>query len=288
MDGNTVIVMALLGLCILPSCSAQFYHIVTAAMTWTDAQSYCREKYTDLVTINSMEDMVRLRDQLGGKDDDQFWIGLYGDLDNWKWSLEKEGNEEGQAEYSVWYPGQPNMYSGVLACGNIDTEGTWSDYSCNAGLPFICYNEFSETKYIYVSTPMNWINAQRYCRERYTDLASMRNEPERNEMKMLVKKSAWIGLYRVAWKWSDGQIMDVTSFQKWSTGQPKKIKHYCVTTTHGGWNARPCSDKYAFVCRVRKQVRVKVMLKTSDSSVDLEDMQDAILQQPETEGPWQE
>ncbi|XP_035809241.2 lithostathine-1-alpha-like isoform X1 [Amphiprion ocellaris] len=126
---------------------------------------------------------------------------------------------------------------------------------------------------------MNWINAQRYCRERYTDLASMRNESERNKMKMLVKKSAWIGLYRVAWKWSDGQIMDVTSFQKWSTGQPKKIKHYCVTTTHGGWNARPCSDKYAFVCRVRKQVRVKVMLKTSDSSVDLEDMQDAILQQ---------
>uniref|UniRef100_A0AAQ6AMK3 C-type lectin domain-containing protein n=1 Tax=Amphiprion ocellaris TaxID=80972 RepID=A0AAQ6AMK3_AMPOC len=109
--------------------------------------------------------------------------------------------------------------------------------------------KFSETKYIYVSTPMNWINAQRYCRERYTDLASMRNESERNKMKMLVKKSAWIGLYRVAWKWSDGQIMDVTSFQKWSTGQPKKIKHYCVTTTHGGWNARPCSDKYAFVCR---------------------------------------
>uniref|UniRef100_A0A3P8UHC6 C-type lectin domain-containing protein n=1 Tax=Amphiprion percula TaxID=161767 RepID=A0A3P8UHC6_AMPPE len=98
-------------------------------------------------------------------------------------------------------------------------------------------------------TPMNWTNAQRYCRERYTDLASMRSESERNKMKMLVKTSAWIGLYRVAWKWSDGQIMDMTSFQKWSTGQPKKIKHYCVTTTHGGWNARPCSDKYAFVCR---------------------------------------
>uniref|UniRef100_A0A3P8UGE1 C-type lectin domain-containing protein n=1 Tax=Amphiprion percula TaxID=161767 RepID=A0A3P8UGE1_AMPPE len=192
-------------------------------MTWSDAQSYCRERYTDLVTINSMEDMVRLRDQLGGKDDDQFWIGLYGDLDNWKWSLEKEGNEEGQAEYSVWYPGQPNMYTDVL--------------------------KFSETKYIYVSTPMNWTNAQRYCRERYTDLASMRSESERNKMKTLVKTSAWIGLYRVAWKWSDGQIMDVTSFQKWSTGQPKKIKHYCVTTTHGGWNAQPCSDKYAFVCR---------------------------------------
>uniref|UniRef100_A0A3Q1CQE1 C-type lectin domain-containing protein n=1 Tax=Amphiprion ocellaris TaxID=80972 RepID=A0A3Q1CQE1_AMPOC len=114
------------GLCILPSCSAQFYHIVTAAMTWTDAQSYCREKYTDLVTINSMEDMVRLRDQLGGKDDDQFWIGLYGDLDNWKWSLEKERNEEGQAEYSVWYPGQPNMYSDVLCCTLIDNSGQFN------------------------------------------------------------------------------------------------------------------------------------------------------------------
>uniref|UniRef100_A0A3Q1EPH2 C-type lectin domain-containing protein n=1 Tax=Acanthochromis polyacanthus TaxID=80966 RepID=A0A3Q1EPH2_9TELE len=128
------------GLCILPSCSAQFYHVVKAAMTWTDAQSYCREKYTDLVTINSMEDMVRLRDQLGGKDDDQFWIGLYGDLNNWKWSLEKEGKEEGQAEYSVWHPSQPNMYSGVLACTLIDTNEKWWDRKCSSSQPFICYN----------------------------------------------------------------------------------------------------------------------------------------------------
>uniref|UniRef100_A0A3B5REA9 C-type lectin domain-containing protein n=1 Tax=Xiphophorus maculatus TaxID=8083 RepID=A0A3B5REA9_XIPMA len=86
------------GLCFLPLCFSQVYHVVNERKSWTEAQRYCRETYTDLVTINSTEAMAQVKDILRDKTD-EFWIGLYGDVNNWKWSLEKDGfYEKGQAD----------------------------------------------------------------------------------------------------------------------------------------------------------------------------------------------
>ncbi|XP_029617696.1 lithostathine-1-alpha-like [Salmo trutta] len=56
-------------------------------MTWTDAQSYCRENYTDLATVDDMEDLNRL---ITSPNDYKlcYWIGLKkGDSMKWHWSL---------------------------------------------------------------------------------------------------------------------------------------------------------------------------------------------------------
>lgn len=110
------------------------------------------------------------------------------------------------------------------------------------------FKEFSQNRYIYVTTRMNWTDAQRYCRERYTDLASVRSTTENEEIRTLVEELAWIGLYRESWKWSDGQLMQMTSFSNWNESQPDKIVGSCATTTRSKWNTRPCNNKYAFVC----------------------------------------
>ncbi len=130
------------GLCIIPSCFPQRYHIVKDKKTWTEAQSYCREKYTDLVTINSQEDNNMLSEMLKeNNQDDDVWTGLYGEP-HWTWSLAKEGfYGKGEAEFRQWNSGEPNSGADFVNCAAIPSYGGgWWDDNCYKSFPFICYN----------------------------------------------------------------------------------------------------------------------------------------------------
>ncbi|KAL0162992.1 hypothetical protein M9458_042388, partial [Cirrhinus mrigala] len=52
---------------------------------------YCREKYTDLATIENQQQTFQLMDTVNDNTIDLAWIGLYDDLNSWKWTLE-DGN----------------------------------------------------------------------------------------------------------------------------------------------------------------------------------------------------
>lgn len=67
------------------------YHYVSLRKTWTDAQSYCREKFIDLVTINDANDNQRpLTLVQNSHESTHIWIGLYDNISIWKWSNENE------------------------------------------------------------------------------------------------------------------------------------------------------------------------------------------------------
>uniref|UniRef100_A0A672GTQ8 C-type lectin domain-containing protein n=1 Tax=Salarias fasciatus TaxID=181472 RepID=A0A672GTQ8_SALFA len=261
--------------------SVNRYIFVAEKKPWLEALTYCRKHHTDLISIRneSVNDEIRGIIQ-------EFWIGLYGNFYNFRWSMVQEGlDDEGQLEYSNWQPTQPNADDDNIVCVNMAPFGQWADYVCSAPLSFVCYDgkrthnhktslsvnnisllhlfiavqryhfsifhnrhpeNSSENRYIFVPEEKPWLEALTYCRKHHTDLVSIRNESVNDEVRSIVQSNSWIGLYRLSWMWSDGQSRHIHSFNNWD--EPNRVIDHCATTNHSRWTERPCSHKYSFIC----------------------------------------
>ncbi|XP_026208824.1 uncharacterized protein LOC113157498 isoform X3 [Anabas testudineus] len=230
------------------------YNFVDTPLNWTDAQSFCRQFYTDLATIKNEADVSAVVSTTSNYTG-QAWIGLYDDLVNsWMWSLNDSSfYGEGGTGFRNWVPGQPNNVGGQQYCVElIDSPlpGAWADVECSLELPFICYNGTISAIASFVKVTnisLNWTEAQRYCRENYVDLASIRNETENSIITNLADGvTVWIGLHRDL-LWSDGST---SLFLYWANGQPASSGQ-CVTTSFndsGRWFEDNCSLSFPLIC----------------------------------------
>uniref|UniRef100_A0A667ZX87 C-type lectin domain-containing protein n=1 Tax=Myripristis murdjan TaxID=586833 RepID=A0A667ZX87_9TELE len=109
--------------------------------------------------------------------------------------------------------------------------------------------------YIYVNERKNWTDAQRYCRQHYTDLASARSQTENEKIREVAPGHTifWIGLFRRPWSsWSGGSN---SSFRFWIHGQPdnKYSDELCAMSElrpmySGRWTDKDCSVRGHFIC----------------------------------------
>ncbi|XP_062868161.1 macrophage mannose receptor 1-like [Trichomycterus rosablanca] len=239
------------------------YHFINKNMTWTEAQLYCRENYTDLATINNVEDMNMLIDTVNGSYSGLAWIGLYDDLESWRWSLDDAAfYKEGEREFRGWEH-QPDNYDGNQLCVLMRADGTWFDDDCNNNSPFVCYNGRNPTKYyIWINQYMTWTGAQNYCRQQHTDLASIKTQEDNKQILNLIRGSgSWIGLYRKR-LWSD---QDNSLYENWKpltpsfskqpdNGMYNAIDHgnqLCTAVSlrnSGQWRDENCIARLPFVC----------------------------------------
>ncbi|XP_076145698.1 C-type mannose receptor 2-like, partial [Alosa pseudoharengus] len=274
------------GLCCLSFSVPRQFHVVKEQKNWTEAQQYCREKFTDLATIDDMTEMEKVKSMIHEAGVKWAWIGLK--QGKWQWSLADRGfYRENEAEFRNWGEKQPD--GGDQECVYKGEKGTWHDDRCSHIHRFICYDGGNSTHpYVLVTDKKNWADAQRYCRERHTDLASVRNQKENDQIEEVSGgSSAWIGLFRDAWEWSDGSS---SSFRHWNTGEPNygSIDEFCAEILNapgGWWNDASCDDHQTpFICyedpkEVKRQI-VRVELQV-DSQVNINDpsVQQAFLQQ---------
>uniref|UniRef100_A0A673WC39 C-type lectin domain-containing protein n=1 Tax=Salmo trutta TaxID=8032 RepID=A0A673WC39_SALTR len=196
--------------------TAVTYHFVNMNKNWTEAQRYCREKYTDLATIDNMEDMNRLINTVDSGYNGSAWVGLYNGVNSWRWSLEDmDYCGEGEAEFRNWNSSDVKYTD--QHCVVTGEYGTWWDDHCIIKYHSVCYN--GENMLLFVFTLMTWREAQLYCRKHHTDLPSVKNQRENNVLQNLVLGSGlmWIGLFRDSWKWSD---QSDSSFRYWGPNQP--------------------------------------------------------------------
>lgn len=110
----------------------------------------------------------------------------------------------------------------------------------------------SSKGFIGVQEQMNWTEAQSYCRQHHTDLASVRNESENIIIHNLTSpEKAWIGLNRL-WVWSDNST---STFTHWHTNEPNSESgrdNVCtaidIKDYKGQWVDDPCTRPFPFVC----------------------------------------
>ena len=110
--------------------------------TWAEAQSYCREKYIDLATIDNTEDVARLSKIFNGFSGikDRVWIGLYDNIKSWKWSLDNSDYYNDGTEYGNWNVKEPNNLGSSQYCVAIEENGRWNDRACAMELYPVCYD----------------------------------------------------------------------------------------------------------------------------------------------------
>ncbi|XP_038124362.1 putative C-type lectin domain family 20 member A [Cyprinodon tularosa] len=269
-------VLCLLDWVVLSTCLLPQYHFVNQLLNWTEAQTYCRQKHTDLATILNSEHQNQLIDTLtSAGHSSEVWIGLFSEI-HWKWS---DGYNGSGADYRDWQTNQPAFSQEDELCTAFHHRGEWYDASCSEDHQFVCYNGSPlDPEFVYVNTAMSWSNAQIYCKENFTDLATIKNDTENQQVHSLIPKDdhAWIGLYRDPYLlWSDGNSVLFTNW-KYIINMIGSMTVICGATStqiSGRWQFLPCETRLPFVCydipEMKKQL-VRLRLQ-ADGSVDLND-----------------
>ncbi|KAM9723735.1 macrophage mannose receptor 1-like [Menidia menidia] len=264
------------------------YHYIPREMSWTKARQFCREKYTDLATFDSMDDLSRLKADFSYS---WAWIGLWDDPENWKTSMGNDTNswrwsatgETSRTGYQNWGSEEPNYYGANQKCVVIGDGALWLDDTCETKREFICFNvsENNKKNYFHIPTSETWQSAQQHCREHFTDLAMIENEAENTEANNAKPGGSfyWIGLYRNPWTWSD---RSQSSFRNWhpTSKNNNGLKQHCVVeNTDHEWGDDNCDVKKPFICHEVLR-RNTVFRMTTEADVDLSDphIQSQVLQ----------
>ncbi|XP_056318660.1 secretory phospholipase A2 receptor-like isoform X2 [Danio aesculapii] len=241
--------LLLIALCSISECVQRQYHFIKEKKNWTEAQRYCKEKYTDLATVDNMNDMIQLNKSVNNVKDANIWIGLQRTSDyKWHWS------SGGPALFLNWASGQP---VGSDNCTYI-INGQWYVQPYSAIVSFICFNN----QLIVIQQNLSWSEALRYCRQNHVDLVSVQSVEMQYEVMNVVKlastEAVWLGLRHSCslgiWFWVSGETV---CYQNWAPGNGTSEED-CEPTVRSGavqyggdptWISRPETDRLNFICR---------------------------------------
>ncbi|XP_014914488.1 macrophage mannose receptor 1-like [Poecilia latipinna] len=240
----SLILLFLMAQCCFMDCQLYQFHYINENKTWTEAQQYCREKHTDLVTVTNMKDMKRLINISAG-DQKEAWIGLNDPINGirtWRWSL--PGVEFNESETN-WNPGEP-WDRWISNCGILGWNARWFNAYCTYQSFFLCYDD----KMILIKENKTWEEALYYCRGHHHDLVTITNMDKEKQVQEKVKNAStpfvWIGLRfncsRNVWFW----VCD-----NWTWNEQKDDCNMFGAMEAGGehrWFQRNGSERFNFIC----------------------------------------
>ncbi|XP_073670287.1 C-type mannose receptor 2-like [Paramisgurnus dabryanus] len=135
---------------------------------------------------------------------------------------------------------------------------------------FICYNESSKG-FIIDGSSVSWRDAQSFCRQHHTDLTSVRNQTENQQIQKIMNdkniSKVWIGLFSDSWEWSDESN---STFRYWGLNQPNinGSSEDCTAVRlkdQSQWHDVLCSPSLTFVCYEDNLILIQMNLSWSEA-----------------------
>ncbi|KAF7692897.1 secretory phospholipase A2 receptor-like [Silurus meridionalis] len=239
------------------------FHLISGSMNQTEGRAACRENHTDLVTVHSDEDNTELCNMIQKNGYYLGWIGLIRGQFSEKWS---NGDP-------VTFRSLAGVCGTSTCCAALKPDGSWESLQCTGTRYFMCYKEGdTETRQNYhlILENKTWYEAQRYCRSKYTDLVSIRDQQQNEEVKMKGLNSNtlfWIGLLRDDWQWTDGGN---STYRNWASGFPQSSSSGdCVSLWPGGqWYSVLCSNDYHFTLCDTSTIHVSDVAMSWEKALD--------------------
>ncbi|XP_073763924.1 macrophage mannose receptor 1-like isoform X2 [Danio rerio] len=261
MEHTLLPLLIFIGVCASPVFQQEVnvFYAVSTEMSFSEAQQYCRQTYTDMASFESMEDLRALDTDwvpLSGA-----WIGLKDASTQslWHWAIaDPEFYAAGETDYRNWDSFQPAI---KLDCVVMTSSGYFKTMNCLDFYYFICYDETSMIKpYVLIDLLYTWREAQRYCRRYYTDLVSVRNRKEIEQIKKLIPLPpyAYIGLFRDTFLWSSNST---SSLRNWDLFQPDIIGDCVAMLDDKYWMTELCSKAKPFYCYHRELAKKRQIVK---------------------------
>uniref|UniRef100_A0A8C6SUY6 C-type lectin domain-containing protein n=1 Tax=Neogobius melanostomus TaxID=47308 RepID=A0A8C6SUY6_9GOBI len=212
-------------------------------MNWFQAQHFCREKHTDL--ISGVDQLNMYNDKEPNKPDKDCFIGLF--RDNWGWS---DGSD---SSFRNW---NKDVNPSDNKCAKLEEDGGWDSDKCSNTKPFICYDgECLKNRTI--KKNMTWEDAMDYCRHRHRDLAWF-NAPNLQRMvekraKMADSEVVWVGLHYTCfleeWLWVNGHYVSEHD-HNWENPRYNDCGLNGAMERGGSnkWVKRSSWEKHNFIC----------------------------------------
>uniref|UniRef100_A0A3Q3VNU8 C-type lectin domain-containing protein n=1 Tax=Mola mola TaxID=94237 RepID=A0A3Q3VNU8_MOLML len=116
------------------------YYFSADTKSWSDANTFCSEQGSDLLSIRDIHERLWVRTQISTE---VYWIGLNDRSREgvWEWS-DGSGDPNIVWCFRAWIPGQPDNWGDAPGedCGQVvgSNSGQWNDENCDIENKFIC------------------------------------------------------------------------------------------------------------------------------------------------------